>query len=150
MNNTSPARSAWMPASTRTDHDWEAPGVTAGAAHTVEYRRADQPASAIIVYLYPAWDDERPGEFWVQYTFEWIRGEDPRNPVGTETWSDCGHADLLAGYRTEKQAAAASEQLAGLLAARDYGALDAIEPSLYRDPLEWDGIPYDKEPAIAP
>ncbi len=87
---------------------------------------------------------------WVQYTFEWIRGEDPRNPVGTETWSDCGHADLLAGYRTEKQAAAASEQLAGLLAARDYGALDAIEPSLYRDPLEWDGIPYDKEPAIAP
>jgi hypothetical protein len=47
--NTGSAQSAWVPAGTRTDHDWEVPGVNGAAAHTVEYRRADQPASAVIL-----------------------------------------------------------------------------------------------------
>jgi hypothetical protein len=94
----------WVPRDTRTDSDWEPPGdtagLTAGTAHVVEYRRDDQPESAVILYLYPAWYDQRPGGFRVQYTFEWIHGENPDNPVGTETWSDSGHADLPGGYRT--------------------------------------------------
>ena len=145
-----PIQLSWVPAGIRTDHDWEAPGVTAGAAHTVEYRRGDQPGSAVIIYVYPAWYDGEPGEFRVRYTFEWICGEDPGNPVGTETWSDSGHADLPAGYRTEDEAAAAAQRVAELLARCDYAALDTIVPGFYRDPLEWDGIPYDTQPATVP
>jgi len=138
--------------STRTDHDWEtsASGVTAGAAYTVEYLQYEKRLSAIIVYLYSAWDEEKPGKFWVQRTFERIHGEDPGDPVRSETWSDSGHAVLPGEYRTEGEAAAAAEQLAALLASCDYAALDAIAPGVYRDPLTWDGIPYDTEPDSVP
>ncbi len=148
--NTEPGWLNWTPADTGTDADWEAPGVNAGAAHTVEYRRGDQPGSAVIIYVYPAWYDGEPGEFRVRYTFEWICGEDPGNPVGTETWSDSGGAELAAIYPCLEDAGAAAARLAALLARADYGALDAIEPGLYQDPLEWDGIPSDHEPVTAP
>lgn len=149
-----PVHLLWVPAGTQVDADWEPPGdtggLTAGAAHTVEYRRDDMPGSAVIIYLYPAWAEGQPGKVWLQYAYERITGEDPADPVGYETWSKSGHADLPGGYPAEGEAAAAAAHLAALLATCDYAAIDAIDPRLYRDPLEWDGVPYDTQPAAVP
>lgn len=141
----------WVPRAFRTDADWDPPGdvadLIAGTAHVVEYQHDDQPESAVILYLYPAWHQGKPGQIWIQYAWEWIHGDDPAEPVGTEVWTASGHADLPGHYPSEDDAGAAAGYLAAALARCEYTAVAVFDPDLYLRPLQWDGIPRETEPA---
>ncbi len=64
-----------------------------GESFNVRYVRPDLPGSMITRTAYPVEYDHLPGEFVVQIQTEWLVCTDPRDPGGTEIWSDCAYDD---------------------------------------------------------
>jgi hypothetical protein len=138
-----PAAAGRIPA-----EDWAAPGEPedadyhTGTARTVEFRREDQPGSAVLVYVYPAWRGDQPLCYSVHITFELVCGQDPRNLAGTRTWQAVGGGEAPTPYRSERAADDAARYIAGLLTQAAWHDLSRVDPALYTVPLAWDGIPY--------
>lgn len=149
----------WKPASTGRDEDWEAPAEAGspdyhtGVAREVEFFRQDEPCAAVLIWVYPAWFGEDPETFEVHVTWDWIRGESPANPVGTETWSwTDSAADPSGPYATMAAAENRARYLAGLLSQGSYRDLDRIAPGLFAGAFSWDGARQPEaaaEPAAA-
>jgi hypothetical protein len=68
--------------------------IQAGDSYSVCYVLSGKPGSLITVTFYPVEYDELPGEFVVQRQVEFLVCEDPSDPGGTETWSDCAYDDV--------------------------------------------------------
>jgi hypothetical protein len=102
--------------------------IQAGESYAVRYRRADQERAIITRTAYPAQSLTRPGVFFVQVQTEWLVCADPRDPGGTEIWSESATDDESATYDSAAEAQAAAHQIATSLL--DDGASH-----------DWDGLP---------
>lgn len=137
------------------DQEWEAPALAgdaafdAGPAYTVEFRTDTRPCSAVTAYVYPAWPAADPGLIKVHVTLERVAGDDPADPVATETWSDSVAYEVPSPCLTLTYGAASARYLALLLAEPAWPALDEAAPGLRAVLEEWDGEPYDRQPAAA-
>jgi len=84
----------------RTDGTGVQPGgdcggdIQAGDSYSARFVRPDLPGSLMTVTFYPVEYDECPGEFVVQRQLEWMVCGDPRDPGGTEIWSDVAYDDM--------------------------------------------------------
>ncbi|SRR6266496_3703138 len=67
--------------------------IQAGDSYSVRYVRPDLPGSLITRTAYPVEYDHLPGEFVIQIQTEWLVCTDPRDPGGTEIWSDYAYDD---------------------------------------------------------
>lgn len=66
-----------------------------GETYSVRFVRPDKPGSLYTVTFYAVeYDHQCPGEFVVQEQTEWMVCEDPRDPGGTEIWSDMQTRDI--------------------------------------------------------
>ncbi len=101
----------------------------AGDSYSVRFLRADRPGAIIRRTAYPVnVGDDRVGQFLVRVETEWLVCRDPRDPGGTELWSDRYTYDEAESYLTAVEAEHASLNIASELL-RDAAS------------LIWDGLP---------
>jgi hypothetical protein len=100
-----------------------------GESYSVRFRRADLPGAIITRTAYPVnVGDDCEGQFLVRVETEWLVCRDPRDPGGTELWSDRYTRDEAESYRAAAEAEHAARSVASELL-RDAGS------------LMWDGLP---------
>jgi len=93
-----------------------------GDSYSVRYVRPDMPGSLITRTAYAV--ENVPGEFTVQIQTEWLICTDPRDPGGTEIWSDVSYDDEGAPiYSSAADGERAARQVAAELLG-DAGAHD--------------------------
>jgi hypothetical protein len=82
----------WQPDGTGIRPGGDAGGdIQAGNSFSVRYVRPDLPGSLITRTAYAV--ENVPGEFTIQIQTEWLVCTDPRDPGGTEIWSDYAYDD---------------------------------------------------------
>ena len=122
--------SQWLPGEAgiaRNDQDGD--DDQAGDSYSVRFRRADRPGAIIRRTAYPVRvGGDRVGQFLVRVETEWLVCSDPRDPGGTELWSDRYTNDEAESYLSAAEAEHAARNIASELL-RD------------ADSLIWDGLP---------
>ena len=153
MSGASEPVAAWKPVSEGTDPEWEPPGqgfLEASGAWTVEFRGTASPRSALIAYAYAARRPGTPGGWEVLATLERIVGEDPDDPVGSETWSDSVTVEIVTGGHLDAaDAELGARSAATLLRDCNWESLATSAGDLHAAVAGWDGQPYQLEPAAA-
>jgi hypothetical protein len=102
--------------------------IQAGESYAVRYRRPDQECAIITCTAFPAQSPTRPGVFFVQVQTEWLVCADPRDPGGTEIWSESDTYDEAATYDSAAEAQAVARRVATSL----------LDDAASHD---WDGLP---------
>lgn len=138
----------WRPAAAGSAGDWpgrpscthpgQAPGdghlcnspVHTSAATTVEFRRDDNRAAAIIVYGYAEWRDECPGVFEACVTSEQVLGD---THSGILEWR------ARSSYDTQTLAEGAARYIVGLLTQCAFRDLERAAKGLTAGIFTWDG-----------
>ena len=88
-----------------------------GDSYSVRSLRSDRPGAMIIRTAYPVAADGTPGVFFVQIQTEWMVCSDPRDPGGTEIWSDVVRENDPETFGSAAEAEEASRRIAAELLA---------------------------------